>query len=211
MATKDIVDIISKLVAMAIAIPGARLAYKRWFKPAKLGIALDSVFLLGPGGQDDIATQDLIFAAQLRVYNSGAEPEAMAEIYAFTATLMEDTQTCNFTAYASLKPLKMASGAPGQPAQFRIEVKELAHAAVLKKEDQAVLHFLFIPDQGQAFQLRQGTLRLKFDINIKLGSGDVQQLELIRYRKVGASEVKAFNEDAKLAWLSWHLSEQAPA
>lgn len=207
MTFKDVVDVVASLVTVFVAIPGAWLAYKRWFKPASLGVALDSVLFLGPGAQEDIRNDSIWIAAQLRFFNAGAMPESMTEIGAFELILTQDCERCSFTAYTLLKPLKMSSRRPGEAAQFYIEPAELAHSLVLKGEDQVVMHLLFIPDKGQLFEPRAGRITLQFNIEAKLASGKVNPFPpLTRYRDIDAEEALQLRQ-GKTAWLSWHLEE----
>jgi len=204
---KDFVDVLSKFVTVVIAIPGAYWAYKRWFKPASLGVALDSVLFLGPGAQEGIKNDSIWITAQLRFFNAGAMPESMAEISVFELMLTQDSERCPFAPYVSLKPLKMSSRRPGEAPQFYIEPEELSHSLVVKSEEQVVMHLLFIPDSGKRFEPHAGRITLRFDIKAKLADGKIMEFpSLIRYREIDAKEAQGLRQ-SKTAWLSWHLRE----
>jgi hypothetical protein len=94
--TLEVIDALTKIVGIIIAVPGAYLAYKRWFKPASLGLALDSVLFLGPGAQEDIKNDCIWIAAQLRFYNAGAMPESITEINTFELILIQESGECTF-------------------------------------------------------------------------------------------------------------------
>jgi hypothetical protein len=208
MEFKDIVDVVTKLVGVFIAIPGAYLAFKRWFRPASLGVALDSVLFLGPGAQEDIKNDSIWIAAQMRFFNAGAMPESMIEIRVFELALTQHGEHCSFAPYALLKPLKLSSRKPGEAVQFYIEPKELSHSLVVKSEEQVVMHLLFIPDKGQRFEPRAGKITLRFDIKAKLAEEKVVEFPpLIRYREIDAEEAQELRQ-GKVAWLSWHLQTE---
>ncbi len=204
----EVIDALAKIVGIIIAVPGAYLSYKRWFKPASIGLALDSVLFLGPGAQEDIDNRCIWVTAQLRFYNAGAMPESITEISAFELTVTQDSESCSFTAYSLLKPLKMSSRKQGEPSQFFLEFEELAHSLVVKSQEQVVIHLLFIPDRG-LFVPRAGRITLRFDIKAKLSDGKVMEFPpMVRYRQIQFEEAKELRkEKAKIAWMSWHLED----
>ena len=104
-AVKDVVDIAVKIVGLPAALGAAYLAYRRWFRPATIGLALDSVVFVPPGSEPDIKSRHILIAAQLRFFNAGAFPESLTEISLFDLTVTMNDDRTTFAAYAFLKPL----------------------------------------------------------------------------------------------------------
>jgi hypothetical protein len=203
---KTIIEIVAILVTLSLGIPAALLSYKRWFRPADIGVSLDAVLLLGPGAgkEDHIDSEEVLVTAQLRLYNAGAIPESLTSISVFDLHLSQAGSEVSYTAYVALRPLKMTSRKPDESAKFHLEPIELAHSFVLKSEDQVVLHFLFFPDKGQRFTPQPGELKMKFILEAKTHQRRTLRLEPLERRVTLTEEdVQTLRTSQVLGLPSW--------
>lgn len=216
---KDALDIFVTFVGLPSALLAAYFAYRRWFKPAALGVALDSIVFIPPRVDPAVTTKQILIAAQIRFFNAGAFPESIAEISLFDLTVSLNGKQCTFAAYAFLKPLKMcekkehqdSDKLPSQydkPPEFKIEADELAHSFFLPGGQQIPLNLLFIPDRGQSFTPKAGNVRLEFKIKAKTAAGKAMEFPpLIRFREIDDEEAQMM-QSGNFGWLSWHLREE---
>ena len=120
---KSIVDVVGTLFTVLVRVRLAILAYKRWFRPADVGVSWTLSCSWGrvQARKDHIESQNILVAAQLRLYNAGAMPESIINISLFDVDLRQTGQQVSYTAYAALKPLKMTSRKGNEPGRFHLD------------------------------------------------------------------------------------------